>query len=452
MIERALRKAVLVNTADEGGGAERMSMATLDGFTALGTETWLLVGRKETDHPFVLPLHSSPFVDYRPYSSTLRRSVVGVRRSVEALLGLEDFNHPYAHRILDLSGSRPDVVICDNLHGGYFDLRAISALSQRVPVVLRLFDSWLFTGHCAIPLGCSRWQTGCGRCPDLGLPPAIQRDATRVNWRRKARIFGQTRVFVVTESEWLLERARRSLLAPAVEEWKVIRGGVDLETFSPGVAGRDREALGIDPDAYVLLTVANLGTANPYKDFATLREALRDLAGAVKRPVAHIVVGADGPSETLAENVVLRRVGYLRSPQRIAAFYRAADLYVHAAIEEPFGLSVAEALACGTPVVTASEGGVCEIVENGHTGIVVPPRRPAELREAIVRLLADPDRRRQMGSAAAASARAKLDRREMVRALHAWCEQIVASQMRGGEEPIASPARSRPPSTVVGGT
>ncbi len=64
-----LRKVVIVNTSDEGGGAERISMATLDGFTALGIETWLLVGDKKTEHPRVLPLFLSPFVDYRGYDT-----------------------------------------------------------------------------------------------------------------------------------------------------------------------------------------------------------------------------------------------------------------------------------------------------------------------------------------------------------------------------------------------
>jgi glycosyltransferase involved in cell wall biosynthesis len=419
---------VIVNTADEGGGAERMSMATLDGFAALGTETWLLVGQKRTDHPRVLPFHTSPFIDYRPYASARRQAALARRRRLARWLGLEDFTHPYSRRILDLTGGPPDLVLGHNLHGGYFDLRALAPLSRRVPVVLRIFDSWLLTGHCAQPLGCPRWERGCGRCPDLARPPAVRRDATRLNWWRKRRLVGDARLFVTAESEWLLERVRRSLLAPAVAGWKLIPGGVDLDTFAPGPRAGARRELGLDPGADVLLYVANLGSTNPLKDFPTVRGALDLLARRpVARPVELVVVGADGPEETAGPGVRIRRAGYVRSPERLARFYRAADVHVHAAIEEPFGLSVAEALACGLPVVTASRGGVLEIVEHERTGVVVPPREPAALAAAIAGLLAAPALRARMGAAAAAGARARLDRGKMVETLHAWCAEVHAS-------------------------
>ena len=218
--KRPLRKVVIVNTADLGGGAEHMSMAVLDGFTRLGVDTWLLVGDKKTDHPRVMPFFLSPLFDYRPYEKVLYQAGLEFRHRADRYLGLEDFNYPYANHILELTGSAPDLVLCHNLHGGYFDLRAIAALSRRVPVVLRLFNSWLMTGHCASTLGCERWQAGCGRCPDLTIPPAIRRDATNFNWHRKRRAFDDARLFVSLDTQWMLDRARRSLLAPAVVEYR----------------------------------------------------------------------------------------------------------------------------------------------------------------------------------------------------------------------------------------
>jgi glycosyltransferase involved in cell wall biosynthesis len=420
-----LRKVAIVNTADEGGGAERMSLAVLDGFADLGIETWLLVGDKKTAHPGVMPFYLSPFVDYR--SRDLSRTALAARRRVTHWLGLEDFGHPYSRRILELTGSPPDLVLCHNLHGGYFDLRVLPALSRRVPVVVRLFDSWLLTGHCAYALGCPRWQSGCGRCPDLTIPPAIRRDATRVNWWRKRRILSGARLYVSAESRWMLDRARESLLAPAVAEWKLIPGGVDLATFSPGPQLAARREWGLPPDASILLNVANAGPENPLKDFPTIRQALGKLGGREPgRPTVLLAAGADGPDEPVGPGLVVRRLGYIRSPARLASLYRAADVYVHAAVEETFGLSVAEALASGLPVVTASRGGVLEIVEHERTALVVPPGDAGALADALARLLDDPARRAAMGAAAAASARARLDRRTMVQALHDWCADIHA--------------------------
>ena len=76
---------------------------------------------------------------------------------------------------------------------------------------------------------------------------------------------------------------------------------------------------------------------------------------------------------------------------------------------------------------TASSGGVLEIVEHGRTALVVPPCNPVELAGAISRLLEAPSLRAMMGAAAAASARARLNRRTMVGALLAWCAEIHAA-------------------------
>jgi hypothetical protein len=70
----SLRKVIIVNTADEGGGSERMSMLTLEGFLERGIDTWLLVGDKKTDHPRVMPFYLSPIFDYRPFQGRAPRA------------------------------------------------------------------------------------------------------------------------------------------------------------------------------------------------------------------------------------------------------------------------------------------------------------------------------------------------------------------------------------------
>lgn len=420
----ALEKIVIVNTTDEGGGAERMSLAVLDGFNARGLDAWLVVGRKKTDHPRVVALDKSPFLQ----PSGLELWLAKRRRKLGRRFGLEDFEYPYSHGILDVTGSLPDLVLCHNLHGDYFDLRALAPLSRRVPVAMRLFDTWLFSGHCAYSLGCPRWQTGCGRCPDLAIPPAIERDATRLNWRRKQRILRDARLFVSAESQWMLDRARQSLLAPAAAGWKLVRGGIDLDTFSPGSREEARRAWALDQRATILLYVANLGAKNPYKDFTTVRRALAEVGrNRLGVPLQVLVAGSDGPDETIAEGIVVRRLGYIRSSSALADLYRAADVFVHAAAEETFGNVVAEAMACGAPVVTASLGGALELVEHERTGLVVPPRDPLGLADALCRLLANPQLGRALGVSAAASARDRLDRRTMIDNLHTWCREVHAA-------------------------
>ena len=102
-----------------------------------------------------------------------------------------------------------------------------------MPTVLTLHDAWLLSGHCAHSFDCERWKTGCGECPDLTIEPAIRRDATADNWVRKRDIYARSRLYVATPSPWLMGRVEQSMLAPAVEQARVIPNGVDLSVFRP---------------------------------------------------------------------------------------------------------------------------------------------------------------------------------------------------------------------------
>jgi starch synthase len=79
-------------------------------------------------------------------------------------------------------------------------------------------------------------------------------------------------------------------------------------------------------------------------------------------------------------------------------YYQRATLYVSATWYESFGYTILEAMACGTAVVATRVGGVPELVEEGVTGLLVPPRNENALAEAIIELLDDPARRQKMGA------------------------------------------------------
>lgn len=85
---------------------------------------------------------------------------------------------------------------------------------------------------------------------------------------------------------------------------------------------------------------------------------------------------------------------------QLAGWYRRATVFVMPSRYETFGISVIEAMAFGVPVVAANVGGLPEIVQDGVTGILVPPKDPDALAEAVIHLLRDPELRRRLGSAA----------------------------------------------------
>ena len=85
--------------------------------------------------------------------------------------------------------------------------------------------------------------------------------------------------------------------------------------------------------------------------------------------------------------------------QQLADWYRQSTVFVMPSYYETFCISAVEAMAFGLPVVATTAGGLPEVVEDGVTGILVPPGDPQALAEAVVRLLRDPDMRERMGQA-----------------------------------------------------
>jgi glycosyltransferase involved in cell wall biosynthesis len=432
-------RIAIVNTSDAGGGVEQTSMTLLDHMLELGVDAWMVVGARHGDHPRVVSMYASPYVDYRPYQPQLRRRLSRARWEIDRRVGREDFEHPLTGELLGMAGAPPDVVLCQNLHGGYFDLRMLPRLSRRAPLVLSLNDSWLFTGHCACPLTCGRWATGCGRCPALEIPPAIRRDATAANWRRKRELLARSRLWAIAPSRWLLARARRSLLADSLTNARVVALGVDLASFSPGSRERARATLGIDPDRSVALYVANLGAANRTKDFSAVRRALGRLAerrgadpAGTGAALELVVVGAERTPEDLGAGVRIRHLPYCASPGTLAELYRACDVYVHSAPEESFSLTTAEAMACGAPVLAAAGGGIRELFEHERDGLLLEPGDDAALADALGALLGDRERARRIGAAAALTAARRFDAARMASETLAWCGEVV-ERWRAGE-------------------
>jgi glycosyltransferase involved in cell wall biosynthesis len=389
-------KILQVSTSDVAGGAERSAKNLADAYRARGHESWLAVGHKRTDDPnvFAIPNDASrnavvrameairehPPVRGAGRVASLAKTLAEPARAIGKELGREDFAFPGTARLLELPPSTPDIVHLHNLHGDYFDLRLLPELSRRVPTILNVRDGWLMSGHCAFGIDCERWRTGCGDCPDLTLFPAVKRDATAFNWQRKRAILAASRLYVTTPSQWMMDRVQESIIAPSAVATRVIPNGVDTHTFFPRERAPRHER--------VLLVAANGLRTNVWKDYRTLRGALEILgARAWPWPVVVLAVGEDAPREQLG-SIDLRFVPFVSDSDKLAGYYRDADIYLHAAKVESFGNVLLEARACGTAIVATAVGGIPEQVADG-TGVLVEPGNPIAFARAVEQLLED---------------------------------------------------------------
>jgi glycosyltransferase involved in cell wall biosynthesis len=200
--------------------------------------------------------------------------------------------------------------------------------------------------------------------------------------------------FLLNSSDLIVANSqayRRDFLSlfPALEKRTIaIHNGVDLDKLSEPLGQGDHKN-----GRRYLLSVAN---HNEKKGVDVLIRAFSVIAKGDSE--LDLMLVGDGPLrsklEELARSLALQqRVIFLgrKDHAEVARLMHGCELFVHPAVSEPFGLVVAEALACKKPVVASNTGGIPEIIEDGTSGILVEPGRPQELARAISSVLGDPN-------------------------------------------------------------
>ena len=198
------------------------------------------------------------------------------------------------------------------------------------------------------------------------------------------------------------EGVRRKAIQGGLPQEKVVTlySGIDLKRAKAAGNGQEvRRAYGIAPETLVIGSVANIAPIKGYefliRAVAKARQAILDLACLSLGADDHgLREGLERLGQSLGLNGRLHFVGFQAD---VLPYLDAMDLFVLASVEEGYGIVLLEAMARGIPVVATAVSGPCEIVEDGQTGLLVPPKDPDAMAKALVELLKDPGRRARMG-------------------------------------------------------
>jgi glycosyltransferase involved in cell wall biosynthesis len=265
--------------------------------------------------------------------------------------------------------------------------------------------------HWAIPTG----PAAVLAARQLGVPSVITMHGGDVYVNPEQGYDFPTRWYVRPALRWTLRHAgaltaitedcrQHALRAGAPDEHiRLVFNGTDLRRFSPDENG-NRRAPRFGPNM-----VFACRQLFPRKGIRFLLEAAAQLKP--QFPDLKIVLAGDGFERPalvrLAEELGISEdvtfLGWVPNTD-LPPYYRAAAVSVIPSLEEGFGIPAAEAMGCEVAVVASDAGGLPEVVEDGVTGLVVPRGDSAALAKAIGSLLADPERRRQMGQAGRARA------------------------------------------------
>jgi len=259
-------------------------------------------------------------------------------------------------------------------------------------------------------------------------------------WTKRYLVYGLERVAATASDAELVQNTedvptlRR--LGIRADKITVLGNGVDLTRFRPDRLGTDtrrtrRGEWGADDDTVVVGVVGRLVWEKGYRE---LFAAARSLAGHEPR-IRFVVVGgldAAKADQLSADDLaaVERDADLVSLGHRddVDDLYGAMDLFVLASYREGFPRAAMEAAASGVPVVATDIRGCRQVVDDGSTGILVPPHDAAALAGAIARLAADAPARAAMGAAALAKARAEFDDRRVVTTTLATYDRLLESR------------------------
>ena len=266
----------------------------------------------------------------------------------------------------------PDVVHLHNIHGYYVNIEMLFdwLASHRCQVRWTLHDCWALTGHCAYftYVKCAQWQFRCAYlkpCPQLDTyPKTISKFNCARNFEDKRRIFTSVppeRMTLISPSQWLADLVSQSFLKDYPVE--VRHNTIDKAVFKPTPSDfRERSGVG---NRFMVL-----GVASPWTERKGLSDFVR-LAGELDSDrFAVVLVGlSEKQIKQLSKQLVA--LPKTENSESLAEAYSAADVFVHPGVEETFGMTVAEAQACGTPVVV-TEGSACAEIADPAMATIIP--------------------------------------------------------------------------------
>lgn len=219
---------------------------------------------------------------------------------------------------------------------------------------------------------------------------------------------------------------------------RVMHNAVDLSRFHPCGPRLDLDrAAGMPAADPEVLRVGLVGTFAKWKGHEVFLRALANVELRRANLRAYIVGGPiyqTGNSQHSLEDLralarrlgIEERVGFTGFRADVASAMRSLDVVVHASTEaEPFGLVIAEAMACGRAVIAARSGGASEIFCHGFDALGTPPGDDAALAHAILGLIRHPVKRMCLGSAARTTAEARFDRARLGRTLSSVYRQTL---------------------------
>lgn len=408
-------KVVQVNSSDLMG--RRFNGYDLHPYLAeQGVDSKQLVyWNKLSDADFV-----SKAFDY-PGNRFITRGFMRVEQkySMHARLQPHSWSLPY-HKVV----RQADIAHLHIIHDGYFSLSALPFLAKRKPTVWTWHDPWSMTGHCVYPMECTRWEQGCGSCPDLTSTFSMRTDKTAEQFAWKKKIYAKAKVDVVVASSWMREMVSKSPLSEGLNI-TTIPFGLNLDLYKDADKAAARARLGVLPGRPVIFIRSYSGRNKGLAEFIKALERLRpDLKLCIisLQEVGHF-------DHFIGKHQILE-FGWSNDENFLLDAYAACDFFAMPSMAEAFGLMAIEAMACGRPVLCFEGSSLPSVSFAPKAGVSVPRGNITALANAIDHLASNLAECEQRGALSRKLAEQHYDIRDQARLTADLYKKVLVEQKK----------------------
>ena len=335
-------KAVIVNSVLKEGSTGKIAYGLYQHLKTNGHECLVCYGRGKIypNEPDLIRLSS--------------RFAIYLHAALARVTGLQGFfSHSATRKFVSiLKRFQPDVVFLQNLHGYYLhEFKTFSALKQlKLKTLYLMADEYSFLGKCCYHNDCTRYQTGCGHCPDInGYPKSLFLDMSHFIWNQKKKAYQDFESILYVSAPYVVSKASQSELLRN-KKFYALDTGVNLEFYSPRNTDILREKHKLQNGAKVALCVARFSDTRKGAQYFLEAACLPQCKDIIFIHVGFYVADVSYPKNYIP-------ISYMNDQDELAAYYSLADILVCPSLADAMPNVCLEALGCGTPVCGFDCGG-----------------------------------------------------------------------------------------------
>lgn len=382
-------KVLSVCSSDAKGGAARAAYRIHQGVKDLGVESRMFVKEKKSGDADVILLDEfipkNPL--YKVFDWARNKWMNMMQRARWNRYPERDDSYMSDLRGSDLHGALQKLDY-DVLHLHWINLRFIplKALPHNKPIVWTLHDSWPFCGVCHYFFECEKYRSQCGNCPSLRSDNV--EDLSYRIWKKKAEIYKDLDLHIVSPSQWLADCARQSSLLGQFPV-EVVPNCLDVDSFRPLDEGEISQKWQNFQDETFVKPIVLYGAMDAATDY---RKGFADLVAALRllEKNGHcddfelIVFGAKESELSFDVNIPIHYVDYVYDTKELVSLYNLANVMVVPSLSENLSCIIMESLSCATPVVAFNIGGNGDMIEHQINGYLAKEKDDADLAEGIL--------------------------------------------------------------------